>query len=155
MEYVVANREQNLSSDSYFYATFWDTETKTYEERATGSTAGYGGGWYEVNAPEEVLKEYYAVKQHEHRISEIHFKLKKRKECMEAGHKVGIIYHRIKELFAVYDARKAWKIIDLLKSDTKGKFKLSLKEQVIGWLNTPYEERKYGVPLTDRQLKWL
>ena len=147
MEYVVANREQNLSSDSYFYATFWNTETKTYEERPTGSTAGYGGGWLDINAPAEVMQEYRAVKELERRRAGISYKQQKRNACKEAGHAIGISFHRVLELFTVYGNLKANKVLKLLVSNTKSKFKQSLKEQIIDWLNTPKDERKYNSPL--------
>lgn len=57
--YCVANRECNLYDDSYFYSTFFDTETNTFEEVLIGSTAFGGGAYsYPINATEEIKIAY-------------------------------------------------------------------------------------------------
>jgi hypothetical protein len=58
-KFCVANRECNLANDSYFYSTFFDSETETFSEVLVGSTA-FGGGVYsnKIDAPEEIRAKY-------------------------------------------------------------------------------------------------
>ena len=58
-KFCVANRECNLANDSYFYSTFFDSETETFSEVLVGSTA-FGGGVYanKIDATEEIRAKY-------------------------------------------------------------------------------------------------
>ena len=51
--------ERNYSSDSYWYAVCWDREKKKLVHVQYDTTAAGGGGWAEIDATEEVLREMY------------------------------------------------------------------------------------------------
>lgn len=56
---VVAEREQNMYHDSYFYVTYFDPETGGFESKEWGATAYPTYGHVKVDAP-PALMEYYA-----------------------------------------------------------------------------------------------
>lgn len=60
----VADREQNMYHDSYFYVTYFDPETGGFESKEYGSTAYVPTSRVTIDAP-EALKQYHAEVQQE------------------------------------------------------------------------------------------
>ena len=60
---VVDLYEHNGYHDSYWYAICWDREKKELVEVEYDTTAAAGGGWAEIDATEDVVREMYRFRK--------------------------------------------------------------------------------------------
>lgn len=180
MFYVVYDREENGYHDSYFYAGFFNPETKEFFEKEYGSTAfptvprhveelnGKIDRWvngkreeieFTQNTPQEVLELYY-------RVAKLRQRLKHRKQMQKLAKDMQLgTYHEAARLtkafpmWEVYNYKNLdWfefdAIYKLLKTKNfRSSFRKSLADQVRVWVKE--ETPKYAKPLSPRQLSTI
>jgi hypothetical protein len=141
--------------DGYFYVIAWNNE-KNGPEHVFVRHAGYSSTHtYVIDATEEVVNKYNAYMQQlkyeadkREQKNRVMDKLENRKRWMKVSKELNIPYPVVmKKLKNNKD------ILILLETKVRSEFKMSLKNQVITWLNEA--SPKYNFPLSPRQLSFI
>lgn len=149
-------REHNMRDDSDFYMLVWNPEKGEPEEIMFGTTRGwtYPCMASHVDATPEVRAAYEAWDKARMRRIRITQKWKERCELREIAGMLNVSTAAVKRLRAATSAYKWPTVVDLLlNTRIRSKFKLSLRHQIINWLQT--DEPKYDSPLSRRQWEFI
>ena len=149
--------ERNGYHDSDFYATVYDTEMCQFRDIMYGTTRGCMFPQRPVvDATEAVRALYKAYEEGLTHMEARRVRARRTEELLNGGLTEKTI-NSFNEEFSPYRIMDSGQenIYNLLKSNPRKEFRQGLKKQVIEWLDTPKEERKYNLPLSPKQLMCL
>ena len=159
-EYIglcIKEREANYHQDSDFYMMIWDVETQKPREICFASTRGWSypalGSF--VDATKETMKSYNDYLEQKEMEWKQNARDKKAREIWEmrrlardAAQEHNISFRKLLRLFMEDD-----RIKNLFAKKIRSKFKISLRNQCIAWLQT--EKNLFNRPLSRKQLSCL
>jgi hypothetical protein len=147
--------ERNMYDDSDFYMTVWDPVSKSPRNIMFATTRGWSYPCYNssVDATPEVRAEYNAYMAYKQRRSEVLGRRAARQRDAEVAHRAGLTRVQVERLKAVVGTDYWEGVKRLITSNLRSGFRMSLRQQVISWINDPAP--KFSRPLSPKQMAYL
>ena len=154
--------EKNYYDDSFFHMIVWNPETKQPEDICFAATIGWSYPCLgsKVDATPEVRAEYEAYlllkgleRADRLRKERIVNALEIRKILRKAAKELGFNYGKLATLRRVMHSTNFQKLVELLTKKIRSGFKISLRNQLINWLNS--SNNSFKTPLSEKQLSYL
>lgn len=158
----IRDSEVNGYQDSDFYMLVWNPKKGEPEEIMFATTRGWSYPCYSssADASEETMMAYNAWLTNRRaegvrlrRRGEAKRLLAFRKLALQVARKHGISHVRLTSLRRLIGLEAANLILELFSPRVRSNFKLSLRQQVVNWLQQ--ENPTYPTPLSRRQLEKL
>jgi hypothetical protein len=151
----LVERERNMYDDSDFFMTVWDPVSKVPHEIMFATTRGWSYPCYNssVDATPEVRAEYNAYMAYKQRRSEVLSRRAARQRDAEVAYKAGLTRAQVERLKAVVGTSYWDGIKRLITSNLRSGFRMSLRQQVMNWINDPAP--KFARPLSPKQMAYL
>lgn len=147
--------ERNMYDDSDFYMTVWDPVSKSPRNIMFATTRGWSYPCYNssVDATPEVRAEYDAYMAYKQRRSEVLGRRAARQRDAEVALQAGLTRVQVERLKAVVGTDYWDGIKRLITSNLRSGFRISLRQQVMNWINDPAP--KFARPLSPKQMAYL
>lgn len=152
----IKEREQNLYHDSYFYMIVWDEEKQEPKSIEFATTAAGCGRAFasRADATPEVMEKYNAHCRKIDRHIKARKLIEKRREWIKIARALELdCYLPVKQLFVHLNRDMSERLVKLLTTKLRSKFRISLRDQIVSWLTSA--DRKYDSPLSPRQWNFI
>jgi hypothetical protein len=153
---LVLDRAANYVGDGEYsnFATVWNVEKNASEPIIYGYTRSENMATALIDAPAEIVALWNAEKALKAKKIRVGTKIQKRAEMIQVRKAAGLeTYHQLKKLYYVAPISKHYELDRLLTAKLRSGFRISLRQQIINWLNDPAP--KFRNPLSPRQWEFV
>jgi hypothetical protein len=158
----IRDYERNGYHDSDFHMIVWNAERNEPEDICFASTRGWSYPCY-GSAPDATLEVMERYRLYQLGMSYLHEMQRRNAKALKlrdtramiktAAEKHGIDFIAFMRAYRGWNAEQQEKIVKLLTANIRSGFKVSMRNQVIAWINST--ERKFATPLSAKQMQYL